>query len=66
VVEEVVHFLVVLNLQDLEVLAVAVLVVKVLMEQQELLILVVAVVVLEEVLVSLIGVVEQVAQELSS
>tara|TARA_R110002110_G_scaffold4314_1_gene22247 strand:+ start:382 stop:573 length:192 start_codon:yes stop_codon:yes gene_type:complete len=63
VVEEVVHFLVVLNPQDLEVLVVEVLAVKVLMEQQDVLTLVEAVEVLEEVLVSLIGVVVQVALE---
>jgi hypothetical protein len=48
VVEEVVHLFVLVNLQDLVVLAVAVLVLKVEMERQELLILVVAAVVLEE------------------
>jgi hypothetical protein len=48
VVEEVVHLFVVLNLQDLVVLEVVVLVLKVVMERQELLILVVAAVVLEE------------------
>ena len=58
-----VHFLVVVNPQDLEVLVVEVLVVKVLMEQQDVLTLVEAVEVLEEVLVSLIGVVVQVALE---
>ena len=58
-----VHFLVVLNPQDLEVLVVEVLAVKVLMEQQDVLTLVEAVEVLEEVLVSLIGVVEQAVQE---
>tara|TARA_E500000318_G_C3493613_1_gene185441 strand:- start:41 stop:232 length:192 start_codon:yes stop_codon:yes gene_type:complete len=63
VVVEVVHFLVVVNPQDLEVLVVEVLVVKVLMEQQDVLTLVEAVEVLEEVLVSLIGVVVQVALE---
>ena len=57
-----VHFLVVVNPQDLEVLVVEVLVVKVLMEQQDVLTLVEAVEVLEEVLVSLIGVVVQVKQ----
>ena len=57
-----VHFLVVVNPQDLEVLVVEVLVVKVLMEQQDVLTLVEAVEVLEEVLVSLIGVVVQVVQ----
>ena len=62
-VVEVVHFLVVVNPQDLEVLVVEVLVVKVLMEQQDVLTLVEAVEVLEEVLVSLIGVVVQVALE---
>jgi|TARA_R110000796_G_scaffold56420_1_gene130732 hypothetical protein len=62
VVVEVVHFLVVVNPQDLEVLVVEVLVVKVLMEQQDVLTLVEAVEVLEEVLVSLIGVVVQVVQ----
>ena len=62
-VEEVVHFLVVVNPQDLEVLVVVVLAVKVLMEQQDVLTLVEAVEVLEEVLVSLIGVVVQVALE---
>ncbi len=61
-VVEVVHFLVVVNPQDLEVLVVEVLVVKVLMEQQDVLTLVEAVEVLEEVLVSLIGVVVQVVQ----
>jgi hypothetical protein len=48
VVVEVVHLLIVLNLEDLVVLAVAVRVLKVVVERQELLILVVVAVVLEE------------------
>ena len=62
-VVEVVHFLVVLNLQELVVLVVAVLVVKVQEEQLEQLILVVAVEVLEEVLVLLTMMGVQVDQE---
>jgi|TARA_R110000803_G_scaffold119827_1_gene188072 hypothetical protein len=62
VVVEVVHFLVVVNLQDLVVLAVEVLVLKVEMERQEVLTLVEVVVALEDLLVVIIIMVEQVVQ----
>ena len=57
-----VHFLVVVNLQDLVVLAVEVLVLKVEMERQEVLTLVEVVVALEDLLVVIIIMVEQVVQ----
>ena len=59
-----VHFLVVVNLQDLEVLVVEVLVLKVEMERQDVLTLVEVVVALEELVVVIIIMVEQVDQEL--
>tara|TARA_R110002153_G_scaffold46865_1_gene132319 strand:- start:812 stop:1000 length:189 start_codon:yes stop_codon:yes gene_type:complete len=61
-VVEVVHFLVVVNLQDLEVLVVEVLVLKVEMERQDVLTLVEVVVALEELVVVIIIMVEQVVQ----